>query len=78
MNENNIYLLQYNKSEDRYGIWDVMNHRWYHDGLHCGTGLDVLHNGEWVGTCIEWGGGRWVLMGTPYSGDKLQNLQVRP
>ena len=54
-----------------YGVDD------YGYGLHCGEGLDVLIDGEWVPSRIEFAhsGRRWYLVGVNAKG--LTGLRVR-
>lgn len=42
-----IYNKKVNRYDIRFGPTD------YHGGLHCGTGMDVMLNGKWVHTRIE-------------------------
>lgn len=46
----------------------------YYGGLHCGTGMDVLIDGEWVPTRIELSDD-WYLVGIKT--DKIEGLVVR-
>lgn len=43
-------------------------------GLHCGTGMDVLIDGEWIPTRIELSDD-WYLVGIKT--DKIEGLVVR-
>lgn len=46
----------------------------YYGGLHCGTGMDVLIDGEWVHTRIELSDD-WYLVGIKT--DQIEGLVVR-
>lgn len=69
--------LVYDRQSDRYKIVDKAGEV-LHRGLHCGEGLEVMIDGEWFQTRVEYGhGGRgWYLIDTPYCG-QLENLAVR-
>ena len=70
-----IGRLGYNGSNERYGL--LVSDLWENDGFHCGEGLDVIVNGEWVSTRMEMGvDGKWYLVGTPYYGD-LEYVRAR-
>lgn len=43
--------LGYNSANDRYGL--LISDLWEHDGFHCGEGLEVLVDDEWVQTRME-------------------------
>ncbi len=50
---------------------------WIDTGFHCGEGLEVLVDDEWVQTRMEMNLAReWYLVGTPYCGD-LEYVQAR-
>lgn len=70
--------LGYNSNNDRYGL--LISDLWEHEGFHCGEGLEVLVDGEWIETCMEmlWeaDGNKWFLVGTPYKGD-LEYVRAR-
>lgn len=67
--------LGYNSENDRYGL--LVTDLWEHTGFHCGEGLEVLVDDEWVQTCMEMGIDRkWYLVGTPYYGD-LEYVRAR-
>lgn len=67
--------LGYNSSNDRYGL--LVSDLWEHSGFHCGEGLEVLVNDEWVSTCMEMSIDRqWYLVDTPYFGD-LEYVRAR-
>lgn len=70
--------LGYNDYNGRYGLLSMDD--WRHTGFHCGEGLEVLVDRKWVRTRMEmeWteNGGRWYLVGTPYSGD-LEYVRAR-
>lgn len=72
--------LSYNSSNDRYGLLvsDVLEQDvWEHDGFHCGEGLEVMVEGQWVKTCMEMRFDRkWYLVDTPYCGE-LENITAR-
>lgn len=60
--------LGYNSENDRYGL--LISDLWENEGFHCGQGLQVLVNNEWVQTRMEMSLDRkWYLVGTPYYGD---------
>ena len=60
--------LGYNSSNGRYGLLS---------GFHCGEGLEVLVDDEWVQTRMEMNLAReWYLVGTPYCGN-LEYVQAR-
>lgn len=46
----------------------------FYGGLHCGTTMEVLINGTWIPTRIEYADG-WYLVGIPR--ESLSGLQVR-
>ena len=67
--------LGYNSSNGRYGL--LASDLWIDTGFHCGEGLEVLVDDEWVQTRIEMNLAReWYLVGTPYCGD-LEYVQAR-
>lgn len=67
--------LGYNSENDRYGL--LVTDLWEHTGFHCGEGLEVLVDDEWVQTCMEMGFDRkWYLVDTPYYGD-LEYVRAR-
>ena len=60
--------LGYNSSNGRYGL--LASDLWIDTGFHCGEGLEVLVDDEWVQTRMEMNLAReWYLVGTPYCGD---------
>lgn len=64
--------LVYNRRMDRMDIrFNLEN---YYGGLHCGTGMEVLLDNEWVPTRIEFGD-QWYLVGIET--DQLPGLIVR-
>lgn len=64
--------LLYNPTNNRMDIrFNLEN---YYGGLHCGTGMDVLIDGKWMPTRIEFDG-RWYLVGIET--DQLPGLIVR-
>ena len=66
---------QYNNSNGRYGL--LSSDLWIDTGFHCGEGLEVLVDDEWVQTRMEMNLAReWYLVGTPYCGD-LEYVQAR-
>ncbi len=65
--------LQFNEENQRYGI--VINDEWYHEGLHCGEGLEVFLDGKWIQTGIEMSDS-WYIPRTPYK-KNLENIPVR-
>ncbi len=71
-----IGRLGYNSANDRYGL--LVSDLWEHEGFHCGEGLEVLVNNEWVPTRMEMSIDRqWYLVGTPYNGEDLEYVQAR-
>ena len=60
------------------GEWDRIDIRFgiddYYGGLHCGTTMDVLIDGQWIPTRIE-KGNDWYLVGIKTK--SLPGLQVR-
>ena len=59
--------LGYNSSNGRYGL--LSSDLWIDTGFHCGEGLEVLVDDEWVQTRMEMNLAReWYLVGTPYCG----------
>ena len=67
--------LGYNSSNGRYGLLSL--DIWIDTGFHCGEGLEVLVDDEWVQTRMEINLAReWYLVGTPYCGD-LEYVQAR-
>ena len=67
--------LGYNNSTGRYGL--LSSDLWIDTGFHCGEGLEVLVDDEWVQTRVEMNLAReWYLVGTPYCGD-LEYVQAR-
>lgn len=67
--------LGYNDSNDRYGL--LVSDLWENNGFHCGDGLQVLVDGEWLDTRMEMGlDGKWYLVDTPYYGD-LECVRAR-
>lgn len=71
--------LGYNNANDRYGL--LINDIWEDDGFHCGEGLQVHVNDEWVDTRFKmaWteNGNEWYLVGIPYRGDAIEYVQAR-
>lgn len=68
--------LGYNSDTDRYGL--LISDLWAHDGLHCGTPLEVLVDGEWISTRMEMSAdGVWYLVDTPYHGAELEHVTAR-
>lgn len=59
---------QSGRMDIRFGLED------YYGGLHCGTGMDVLINGEWIPTRIEMGN-NWYLEGIQT--DNITGMIVR-
>ena len=67
--------LGYNSYNKRYGL--LSSDLWIDIGFHCGEGLEVLVDDEWVQTRMEMNLAReWYLVGTPYCGD-LEYVQAR-
>lgn len=63
-----VYDNESGRMDIRFGLED------YYGGLHCGTGMEVLINKEWVPTRIEMYKD-WYLVGVQT--DKLVGLTVR-
>ena len=62
-------------SNGRYGL--LSSDLWIDTGFHCGEGLEVLVDDEWVQTRMEMNLAReWYLVGTSYCGD-LEYVQAR-
>ena len=67
--------LGYNSNNGRYGL--LSSDLWIDTGFHCGEGLEVLVDDQWVKTRMEMNPAReWYLVGTPYCGD-LEYVQAR-
>ena len=67
--------LGYNSSNGRYGL--LSSDLWIDTGFHCGEGLEVLVDDEWVQTRMEMNLAReWYLVATPYCGN-LEYVQAR-
>lgn len=67
--------LGYNSSNGRYGL--LSSDLWIDIGFHCGEGLEVLVDDEWVQTRMEMNLAReWYLVGTPYC-ENLEYVQAR-
>ena len=66
--------LGYNSDNDRYGL--LISDLWEHDGFHCGETLEVLVDGHWTSTRMEYGDTGWYLVGTPFRGN-LEYIQAR-
>lgn len=67
--------LGYNGSNDRYGL--LVMDLWEHNGFHCGEGLQVLVDDNWIDTRMEMDNARnWYLVGTEYRGN-LEYVRVR-
>lgn len=69
--------LVYDKRSDRYQIVDKQGEV-LHPGLHCGEGVEVMIDGQWEQSRVEYDhrSSSWYLVDTPYHGD-LSNLAVR-
>lgn len=69
--------LGYNSKKDRYGL--LIRDLWEIDGFHCGECFDVLIDGEWVATRIEYShsSGTWYLAGTELMGCDLEHRRIR-
>ena len=67
--------LGYNSNNGRYGL--LSSDLWIDTGFHCGEGLEVLVDDQWVKTRMEMNPAReWYLVGTPYCGD-LEYVRAR-
>ena len=64
--------LFYNPENDRMDIRFGLKS--YHGGLHCGTSMEVLLDGKWIPTRIEYSN-CWYLVGIET--DHIENLTVR-
>ena len=68
--------LGYNSDNKRYGL--LVSDLWEHTGFHCGEGLEVKVDDEWVQTRMEMAiNGEWYLVETPYRGDDLEYVRAR-
>ena len=68
--------LGYNGHNDRYGILNRMD-LWEDEGLHCGTGLDIVIDDEIIHTRIEMKGkNTWYLVDTGLEGEELEGIKV--
>lgn len=65
-------ILIYDSATDRFDVLYVEGNRY--GGLHCGTAMEVLINGEWIPVRIEYADS-WYLVGIPQ--ESLSGLQVR-
>ncbi|MGL6186308.1 MAG: DUF5348 domain-containing protein [Clostridium chrysemydis] len=69
--------LFYNEDNDRIGIIDNMD-LWVEDGFHCGDGLEVKINDEWVPESIEMDRkGIWYLVNSKLNGSELEGVIAR-
>lgn len=70
-------ILGYNVENDRYGILEM--DLWVNDGLHCGQGIEIYINGEWVEDRIEYNHKikKWYLVNSGLIGEELEYLKVR-
>mgnify|MGYP003466818164 FL=1 len=67
--------LGYNSNNGRYGL--LSSDLWIDTGFHCGEGLEVLVDDQWVTTRMEMTLARaWYLVGTSYCGD-LEYVRAR-
>lgn len=67
--------LGYNANNERYGL--LVSDLWENDGFHCGEGLEVIVDGEWVLTRMEMStDGKWYLVDTPYY-ENLEYVKAR-
>lgn len=68
--------LGYNSINQRYGL--LVADLWEDTGFHCGECLEVLVDGAWVQTRVEfsWERQEWYLVDTPYRGN-LEYVQAR-
>lgn len=66
-----IYDSRTERMDVRFGLEE------YYGGLHCGEGMEVELDGEWVTTRIEMdcSDSQWYLVGIKT--DELQGLKVR-
>lgn len=71
--------LRYNERNDRYGIRQLYEQDWEHNGLSCGEPLEVFDGEDWIPTRIEMdGNGTYYLVGIDGAeGDELTGLTVR-
>ena len=61
--------LGYNSSNNRYGL--LASDLWIDTGFHCGEGLEVLVDDEWVQTRMEMNLARDCLLYTSDAADEL-------
>ncbi len=65
-----IYDERSGRMDIRFGLEE------YYGGLHCGEGMEVMLDGNWIPTRIEMSiGGKWYLVGV--DADSLIGLPVR-
>lgn len=69
--------LGYNFENDRYGILE--NDLWINEGLHCGEGVEVYVNDNWVEDRMEYDHEleSWYLVESGLVGEQLEYLKVR-
>ena len=71
--------LGYNMQNERYGLLE--SDLWEHEGFHCGEGLQVKVDGEWIDTRFEmdWASGKgvWYLVGTNIKGNDIEYTRAR-
>ena len=64
--------LGYNSSNGRYGL--LSSDLWSDTGFHCGEGMEVLVDDEWVQTRMEMNLAReWYLVGTDGANAKTKS-----
>lgn len=70
-------ILGYNRDNGRYGL--LRSDLWEIDGFHCGEGIEVKIDGEWISTRFEYSheSEEWYLVGTSLRGEALEYLTAR-
>jgi hypothetical protein len=67
--------LGFNSNNQRYGL--LVMDLWEDTGFHCGDGLQVLVDDNWIDTRMEMDNARnWYLVGTEYRGN-LEYVRAR-
>ncbi|NFH01588.1 hypothetical protein FC831_15195 [Clostridium botulinum] len=70
-------ILGYNYENERYGILNNMD-IWENDGLHCGQGLEVCINDEWIKDRLEMTWDKvWYLVESDLKGNQLEGIKIR-
>lgn len=75
--KNKTGKLGYNCENDRFGILNSMD-LWEEEGLHCGQGLEIYIEDNWVKDRLEMTReGTWYLVETKLKGMDLEGLKVK-